>query len=283
MTDLKQAETSASPAPEVKSTESSTQPVETETNTSNVEESTKPQDDQQVTEDNSKKDAEISDGTQSTATETEEKKPASNKTERRFKKLLDKIKEKDEQLKQYQGETPGEDVELKVEKDDDGNNIIDPENMIKVAEDRAYKRAMQTVRQEQMVKEIQSKANEFLADAEAVGEKISSNPALEKMASKLFEAENYIIHPQTGQKVFVPKRKLSEIVNEITEDLGEYSARAKADLQETLNSQAEESAVRPTESRGESTELSSEERKELLRKNPNKLNKYLSKKLKYAN
>ena len=280
MTDTQKAENEQSPS----STEEQPTPVKpTETvEKPNVEESTTEvvKEESETTEDNIKNKADSQETPEGeTQPPTEEKKP--NKTERRFQKLFGQIKDKDSQLAEYKKEEPN--IELKVEKDADGNNIIDPNNLVQVAEDRAYKRAMSTINERNMIEANQRKAGDFLTDAETMADEIKKNPGLEKMASKMFEAENYVINPATGKMVFVPRKKLSVIVKELKSYMGEYSTQAQANMQTNLSQQAEESAIRPSESGGESNELSESQRTEMLRKDPNKLNKHLRKKLTYAN
>ena len=275
MTDEKRAVPESSPDPKVEPTA----PVEPTENVepTNVEESTPEvdKDKTEPTEDNINNNAE---GNKTPPPSEETRNP---KTEKRFQALVDQIKEKDRLLNQYKKEEP--EIELKFDQDEDGNQIVDPNNLVQVAEDRAYRRAMASINEQKRVEATQQRAGEFLEDAEKLEEKLKANPALEKMATKIFHAENYVINPMNGEKVFVPNKKLSAVVSEIEAMLGEFSTKAQADLQTNLSQQAEEGALRPSESDGGSSDISEAEQQELLRKDPNKLNEILRKKLPYAN
>ena len=244
MADKKQAVTESSPDSQVKDK------TETKATESVVVEESQQLNDSVVeakeTADKAEEVDKVEDKTTDKTKKDSDKEPKTpNKTEKRFKKLFSKLEEKDRQLKQYNNRRPDEIKQIDVKYDKDGTPIVDPNNLIKVAEDRAYQRALQAMKDQNVVKDIQRQAGEFLEDAETVSEDIKSSPALEKMATKMFEAENYVISPATGEKVFLPKKKLSVIVKELQEDMSEISAKAQAELSDDLKQDSETSAIKP--------------------------------------
>lgn len=206
----------------------------------------------------------------------------SKKAQKRFQELIEKLKEKDRLLQQQQQKKEEKKEDVPIEYDDDGNPIVDPQKLLEIAEQRAYQKALQAVQQERQIEEYRQKAQEFLEDTNAVADKLKSNKALEKLATRIFEAENYVIDPVSGKEVFVPRKKMSEIVKELESDLEGLSVKAQAEVQAKLQEVAEGSALRPSEHQQQEEQLTQEQINELLIKNPQKLARMLEKKLGFA-
>ena len=179
----------------------------------------------------------------------QEKKPT--RAERRVQQLLEKMK-----AQKSSGDFPQVDSSQQDEpliSPDEYESGIDPI----VLEQRARNREQQRVAQSTQSIKQQLKAElaferatqEHEADLESVSqsEDIKKNPALERMAVRLYEKENYLVDPRSGQTYFNPVIKLSEALEIVKKDLAEATGTAMAEAQVKANSNRETSALTPSQ------------------------------------
>jgi len=180
----------------------------------------------------------------------QEKKPT--RAERRVQQLLEKMK-----AQKSQGEYP--DLASANTQDeplispDDYESGIDPaalEQRIKAREQRNLQASTQNIKQQLKAEfAYEQAAKDHEADLESVSqsEDIKKNPALERMAVRLYEKENYLVDPRTGQTFFNPVIKLSEALKIVKQDLAEATGVALADVQVKANENRETGALSPSQ------------------------------------
>lgn len=160
------------------------------------------------------------------------------RTEKRFQKLIGKLKEKNQPQELPKPTAP---KQVNVEYADDGTPVVDPEQLVQVAEDRAFSR----LQREQMLKEYNARTTEFEKDLIEVASKVGDNKVLEKLATRIFNNENYVFDPVSGNKMFVPNKPMSQIVSELEETLGDVKTEAQADMNSELKKNAETATIQP--------------------------------------
>jgi hypothetical protein len=173
---------------------------------------------------------------------TEDKKPS--RIEKRFDKFTSMLKEQAQPQQPALSQVFGNDPLFTQEELETGS--IDPASL----QQRLLQREMQSEeRIKQQVRadlEYRSTVQDHLADIEKVSEEIAADPAIEKLVSKQYDALNKMTDPRTGQEVFVPRVKMSEIYQEFKEALDKKTTAATADVQARVNAQANMQAVPPS-------------------------------------
>jgi len=152
------------------------------------------------------------------------------RAERRVQQLLDKLKDKPK----AQDLSPQQTVD---------ENEIDP-TAVKFVDERVQRGNQQAIQQIKAElayeRSIEDHADDILKASESL------DPKIERIAVKQYQAMNYQINPFTGQEVFIPTVKFSEVVKSIQADLEDITASKVADAQTSMARQAQESAVQPS-------------------------------------
>lgn len=152
------------------------------------------------------------------------------RAERRVQQLLDKLKDKP----QVQDLPPPQTVD---------ENEIDP-TAIKFVDERVQRGNQQTIQQIKSElayeRSIEDHADDIVKASDGL------DPKIERIAVKQYQAMNYQINPFTGQEIFIPTVKFSEVVKSIQADLEDITASKVADAQTSMARQAQESAVQPS-------------------------------------
>lgn len=107
--------------------------------------------------------------------------------------------------------------------------------------------------------EYNNSINEHLSDTEVAQKELSNDPDLEKLVVRQYNALNMMTDPRTGQEVFVPRVKMSDIVKEMKAVIEKKSNSSAADIQAKLNAQANDQAVPVSVSQSSSTNLAGEQ------------------------
>jgi len=205
-----------------------------ESTTENIDESqnedVQPQDDE-VSEESGQDSPEPQEAEEPTVVEKKE-----NRAERRIRQLSSRLKDEREAKKDFTSFS---------------GSVVNPEDMENGLDPKELDRRIQQ-REQNLARSIKSelayeKAQEdHLSDLGLVEEKLGENPSLEKIAVRQYEAVNYMIDPVSGNRVFVPVVKMSEIVSSLEKDLEPLMTRATSDVSKRLHEQSESAALRPT-------------------------------------
>lgn len=89
----------------------------------------------------------------------------------------------------------------------------------------------------------ENEARSHMADLESASKDL--DPKLEKLAVRQYEALNYTYDPFSGQRVFVPTVKFSEIVNQVKADLEDITTTRVAESTQRIARAAQEAAIQP--------------------------------------
>jgi len=186
------------------------------------------------------------------------------RAERRVQQLLDKLKDKPK----AQDLSPQQTVD---------ENEIDP-TAVKFVDERVQRGNQQAIQQIKAElayeRSIEDHADDILKASESL------DPKIERIAVKQYQAMNYQINPFTGQEVFIPTVKFSEVVKSIQADLEDITASKVADAQTSMARQAQESAVQPS---GNSVDrFSINDARKNIWKNPGKVAKELESRLGFS-
>ncbi len=179
----------------------------------------------------------------------EERKPT--RAERRVQQLLEKVKAQKNVDSLSNLETTQADERLFTP--EDYENGIDPEALERRVSEREQRKLQQSTQgiKQQLKAELayEQAAKEHESDIDQVSklEDIKKNPALERMAVRLYEKENYQVDPRTGATYFNPVIKLSEALRIVKEDLAEATGTALAEAQVKANTNRETGALSPTQ------------------------------------
>jgi hypothetical protein len=171
------------------------------------------------------------------------------RSERRIKSLIDKLKEKDQQLQQLQGANPLADNEPLITPEDYENGL-DPKDLEERLARRQAGQAQSTKAQIKAELAYEQQMREHQNDIEVVSKdpELANNPVLDKIVAQQYQLMNYRIDPYSGQEYFVPTMKLSEIKNMVKQDLDSYVSKQVASSNNNLAEASESSALRPSES-----------------------------------
>lgn len=179
----------------------------------------------------------------------QEKKPT--RAERRVQQLLEKMKAQKSgaDTSQFDASQQNEDLISP----DEYESGIDPkvlEQRAKAREQRNLQQSTQAIKQQLKAEFAYEQATkDHEADLESVSqsEEIKKNPALERMAVRLYEKENYLVDPRTGQTYFNPVIKLSEALKIVSQDLAEATGISMADARVKANENRETGALTPSQ------------------------------------
>jgi len=191
----------------------------------------------------------------------------STRAERRVQQLLDKLKDKPQV----------QDLPLQQQQDLVDENEIDP-TAVKFVDQRVQQATQQSVKQIRAELAYENAVDNHASDIEKSLEGL--DPKIERLAVKQYQAMNYQINPFTGQEVFIPTAKFSEVVKSIQADLEDITASRVAEAGTNLARQAQESAVQPSGNTSERFSIN-DARKDIWR-NPGKVAKELESRLNYS-
>lgn len=89
----------------------------------------------------------------------------------------------------------------------------------------------------------ENEVSSHMADLESAADGLDQR--IEKLAVRQYQALNYQFNPITGQQVFVPTVKFSEIVKQVQADLEDITASRVAESAERVAKIAQEGAIQP--------------------------------------
>lgn len=124
--------------------------------------------------------------------------------ERRMDNLLSKLKESNKAQSTPTNKPSGLFGQEEIERGE-----IDPVTFEKRVQEQVQFEVQKTLRTERINTQYKSAVSEHQADIESVKD---LDPTLEKMAVREYETLNYQINPLTGERMFIPAVKFSEIV-----------------------------------------------------------------------
>lgn len=172
-----------------------------------------------------------------------ETQPKQTRAERRIEQLIGKLKTRPT------AELPTQTKPEQLIRPEEIENGIDPQALQQRVEQTIQASSQQTRAQIKAELAYEGAVNDHMADLTSASENL--DPSIEKLAVRQYEAINYQINPFTGQQVFMPTVKFSEIVKQIQQDFEQATASRVADATTSLAKQVQQSAVQPT---GDSTE-----------------------------
>jgi len=199
--------------------------------------------------------AEQSDPSATSSSETQrggedtEKKP---RIERRVDSLIEKLKQSNQQPtdpSQLFGDEPiftQEEIE---------SGQFDPNALSQRLKQREDKVSQVAAQQAVQYIQYQSSVNEHLADIDNVQKELGNDLVLDKLVAKQYDALNHQVNPITGQRVFVPTVKMSEIYKDLKDALDKKSTAKAAEVQNKVAQQAADQAVPVSVSQAPSTDL----------------------------
>lgn len=178
--------------------------------------------------------------------------------ERRIDKLVGKLKEQsnpktnneafDEIFKANESLIKPEDYEMG----------LNPEDLDKRMEARRLADREQIKREIQAEQDYRNTVNEHLTDIDTVQQELGDNEILDGLVARLYDEANKMIDPTTGQAIFVPRVKMSDIYKDVKAAMDKNSTKAAAEVQAKVMEQASDQAVPPSVSKGSSTNLEAE-------------------------
>lgn len=200
----------------------------------------------------------------------ETKKPT--RSERRVEQLLKKLKERPQVDDFHQ--TQDEPL-IRPEEMETG---VDPSALEQRINSRLQNATAQTRQQIKAELAYENEVKSHMSDLESVMKDL--DPRVEKLAVRQYQATNYQLNPLTGQPIFVPTVKFSEIVNQIKGDLEDLTASRVAESAERVARIAQEGAVQPGTSGRQ--KLGVDDLKRSLWKNPEAVARELEGRLGYS-
>jgi len=169
------------------------------------------------------------------APEVEEPKKQT-RAERRIQSLVSKLKERP-QVQENFLQTPDEPL-IRPEELESG---LDPVELERRVANRVQNEGYKTRQQIKAEIAYETAVGDHQSDIESVAKSI--DPKLEKIAVRQYEAINYQINPMTGQPVFIPTVKLSEVVQMLKDDMENITSDRVASASRDIIRAANESAL----------------------------------------
>jgi len=180
-------------------------------------------------------------------TSSEGRKPT--RKERRIQQLIGKLKDKDKAesqgtkgLDQLLGLNPNEPL-IKPEEYEQG---VDPQELERRQRNREMALEQRVLNRVASQQQYREKVGDHLKDAEAMADTLASDPDLDKAATRLYNDVNYQVDPYTGKEVFTPRRKMSEIVENLQNVVSKRATAETTKIGKKIAEQISEEAVRPT-------------------------------------
>jgi hypothetical protein len=205
-------------------------------------------DDTEVSEDQTQQDVSEESETDIKNSETEERRPT--RYDRRVSKLISKLKDKntntqgvaDSDVNQLFGVNPDEPL-IRPEEYETG---IDPAELQRRQQAREMAIEQRIMRNLETKQQFKSTVLEHVSDAEATAKELEQDEVLDEIVTEQYNLANYTIDPYTGQEVFVPRVKMSEILAKQKKLLDRKISSAQADVSLSLRNQASNTALPPS-------------------------------------
>lgn len=264
--------------PEEQNTGSDTSPVSEET----VETSPDSRPEEVTTESGNNEQSESSNEKPENINNSQEQPEKRTRGERRISQLLGKLKDqnKPHSQEEYSDLFGGADEPLI--KPEEYQTGVDPQEIQRRHQQSLYKIKDQVIREVGTQMKFQQETSNHYTDVEAsLKDPIMSNPKVEKLVSDQYEALNTVINPTTGQRVFVPQVKMSDIIKRVKEIVDGASVEASANLRTKLSEQHDESAASPT-GQGKTREVTTEDLRNNVSKDPDAVFKALEGRIGYS-
>lgn len=200
-------------------------------------ESPTPEIDQTATEETTPSvDEQVESAREDTQDSSEHEKPKPRRAERRIQELTRKLKERPVPQEDF---LSGPDQPLvRPEELETG---LDPQQLEQRVAQRMQNESAKTRRQIKAELAYEGAVNEHISDIERASENL--DPRLEKIAVRQYNAMNYQVNPYTGQPVFVPTVKFSEVVEMLKGDLDNLTSDAVAKASKDIIRASNESAL----------------------------------------
>lgn len=144
----------------------------------------------------------------------QEAKPS--RAERRISQLISKLKETHQSPSEPPGEPARRNPRGFLTQEEIETGEIDPSVLEERLNKEAERRAEQKVQMTLVNQQYETAVKEHEADMDTVGE---IDPNIEALAVKQYNALNFQTNPFTGQKVFIPAVKMSEIVQKLSDSV----------------------------------------------------------------
>jgi len=159
--------------------------------------------------------SEHSEGTQGENSEGQPEQQGAKPTrvERRIGQLLDKLKGSHGASSEQPG-VPGQSRSKFFTDEELAEGAIDPSVLEKRIGQTVQQEVQQALEMDRINQQYTSAVKEHEADLESVKD---LDPKIEELAVKQYEVINYQINPLTGEKMFIPAVKMSEIVKKLTD------------------------------------------------------------------
>jgi len=131
-----------------------------------------------------------------------------SRIERRISQLVSKLKEVDD----TKSEPPVREDKPLFTDEEMSEGTVDPNRLVERIKNTVQTEVQRAIQMDRINQQYDSAVKEHQSDLEGIKD---IDPDLEAEAVAEYEAINYQTNPLTGEKVFVPAVKLSEIVNKI--------------------------------------------------------------------
>lgn len=228
-------------------------PTQETSNEEVVEEQTQPQASEDVTEE-----------------QGEERKPT--RSERRVEQLLKKLKERPSTE-----DLPQRGVDEPLIRPEEIETGVDPQALEQRFNQKLQNATAQTRSQIKAEIAYENEVKSHMADLEAA---VEIDPRIEKLVVRQYQALNYQLNPITGQQVFIPTVKFSEIVKQVQADLEDITASKVAQSAERVAKIAQEGAIQPGNASKQSVGL--DDLKKNIWKSPELVARELESRLSYS-
>jgi len=201
--------------------------------------------------------------------------------------VIGKLEAHKNQVRQPSGGFPQYKAEPLIKPEEFGTEI-DPSELERRVDQRVQLKEEDIVRraEQNALSRINYTRNieDHLTDSESVKKQLDDSgesPEVEAYLTKQYEKLNSVYDPIQGVYIFVPQVKMSEIYSEFKSVSEKQATRAAAQLGGELAKQASERPLAPS-SQGKSNEMTLEEMRKKMIKDPGSVAKYLAEKLPYS-
>lgn len=187
-----------------------------------------------------------------------EKQPSAKKptrAERRIHSLLQKLKEKDKPSEGYspvESELAQQVVGPDLTPDEEG--FVDANAIKEAAKQEAIREVMAAMQQREAVKEHLDDVEQTLKAPELDPKSDKYDPDLDKLIAEEYEKINKMVDPYTGQEIFVPREKMSDIYKRMKGVLEKYRSQGEEQGAQKIQRQQGVTAVSPSTSAKPNTE-----------------------------
>lgn len=171
----------------------------------------------------------------------EEPKKKETRGSRRISDLIGKLKAKDEQVQPDPFQRP--EPLIRPEEYELG---IDPQEIERRQRNREFILAQQIKKEVFEESKFRDTVNDFASDLDRVSEITKDDPELDDLVAEQFDLANHTYHPTTGERMFIPRVKASEIYDKLKKVIEKKSVRAQAETTVKLREMSQDSVVAPS-------------------------------------